>query len=199
MHAVHRDTSRFMLAYVFWHWKRAHVAPREYELRQCAFHEALVDPPIVGFRHSFSFAPIGTPMPNGPNDGYEDWYLVDDFAALGAINREAVARSRTVPHAEAAALAEGGTAGVYELVCGSVAADAAHAHWFGKPQGVRYDEFLRQLTPLVAAADGALWMRQMTLGPAREYCLHARADVTLPAVLAALVLPLRTVWPRTGG
>ena len=184
-----------MLAYVFWHWKRAHIAPRDYERCQCAFHEALVDPPIAGFRHSFSFALTGTPIPNGPAAGYEDWYVLDDFAALGEINREAVTRSRTVPHAEAAALAEAGTAGLYELMRGAIATTAAHAHWFGKPQGVRYDDFIEELAPLVAAADGALWMRQMTFGPAREFCLHARAGVTLPATLDVVVLPLRTVWP----
>src|SRR5262245_56965870 len=96
-HAARRDTSRFMLAYVFWHWKRARVAARDYELRQRAFHAALIEPPIVGFRHSFSFALTGSPIPNAPGDGYEDWYALEDFAALGEINREAVVRSRTVP------------------------------------------------------------------------------------------------------
>jgi hypothetical protein len=35
----------------------------------------------------------------------------------------------------------------------------------------------------------------MTLGPAREFCLHTREPVTLPAALAVLAIPMRRVWP----
>lgn len=37
-------------------------------------------------------------------------------------------------------------------------------------------------------------MRQMVLGPAREFCLHAAVPVSLPAVFSALVIPLRQAW-----
>jgi len=43
---------------------------------------------------------------------------------------------------------------------------------------------------------GALWMRQMVLGPAREFCLHTAAPVSTLASFSALVIPLRQVWPQ---
>lgn len=39
-------------------------------------------------------------------------------------------------------------------------------------------------------------MRQMVLGPAHEFCLHAATHVSLPAVFKPLVIPLRQVWPE---
>jgi hypothetical protein len=59
-----------------------------------------------------------------------------------------------------------------------------------------YRELFEQLGPVVDRADAALWMRQMVLGPAREFCLHAAAPVSVPARLGALVIPLRQTWPQ---
>lgn len=40
-----------------------------------------------------------------------------------------------------------------------------------------------------------LWGRQMTLGPAPEFCLHSGRPVRLPAPLAGAALGCRPVWP----
>jgi len=58
-----------------------------------------------------------------------------------------------------------------------------------------YRELVAQLAPVVSRCDGALWMRQLVLGPAPEFCLHAATTVRLAAELRPLVMPLRTVWP----
>ena len=58
-----------------------------------------------------------------------------------------------------------------------------------------YRELFAQLAPVVDRVEGALWMRQMVLGPAREFCLHTTAPVSMLGDLDALVIPLRPAWP----
>jgi len=183
-----------VLGYVFWHWKQAGVTGPEYESRQRAFHAALNASPSAGLLGSFSVGLSQAPWAAGGGDAYEDWYLVEDFGALGRLNEAAVSGSRAAPHGAAAAVAAGGAGGLYGLRLGSVVRALRYAHWFGKPGGMGYGDLFAALSPLVDRAQGALWMRQMVLGPAREFCLHAPAPVGLPAAFGALVLPLRQVW-----
>ncbi len=185
-----------MLAYVFWHWKQAEVDARDYETRQRAFHAALASAPSAGFLRSFSGALAQAPWAAGGGEAYEDWYLLDDFTALGLLNEAAVSASRAAPHDRAAAVAAGGAAGLYRLRLGAARQQPQVDHWFGKPEGMPYSELFSQLGPLVDRVDGALWMRQMVLGPAREFCLHATAPVSLPAAFSVLGIPLRQVWPE---
>jgi hypothetical protein len=51
-----------------------------------------------------------------------------------------------------------------------------------------YRELFAQLAPVVDRVEGALWMRQMVLGPAREFCLHTTAPVSMLGDLDALVI-----------
>jgi len=183
------------LAYVLWHWKRAEVPAADYEARQRAFHAALAASPPAGFLGSFSVGLSGAPWAAGGAEAYEDWYLVRDFAALGLLNEAAVTASRAAPHDAAAAVAGGGSAGLFRLRLGTELREPGHAHWFAKPAGEPYAGLLEEMEPLVAAAGGCLWMRQMTLGPATELCLHAPRRVELPARLQARTLPLRAAWP----
>ena len=175
------------LAYLFWHWRRDGVAAPAYEARQRAFHAALAEAPPDGFLRSASHALSGAPWANAGGEAYEDWYLVDSFAALGTLNDAAVTASRRLPHDQAAALAADGAGGVYRLRLGEPLAAPGWAYWLGKPAGMGYDELWRLLEP-VAAAGAAVWLRQMVLGPARELCIHAAREIELPAVLD---LPLR--------
>ena len=184
-----------MLAYVFWHWPQAQTNIREYETRQQAFHAALAAAPARGFLWSFTAGISGAPWAAAGADAYEDWYAVDDFTALGALNDAAVSGSRSAPHDAAAAAVAGGAGGVYGLRVGSALRTPQVAHWFGKPAGMSYRELFAQLTPVVEEARAALWMRQMVLGPAREFCLHAASPLSLPAPFDALVTPLRLVFP----
>ncbi|WP_437317365.1 hypothetical protein [Sorangium sp. So ce385] len=184
-----------MLAYVFWHWRQPQAAAKDYESRQRAFHAALAAAPSPGFLGSFSVGLSGAPWAAGGGDVYEDWYLVQDFGALGALNEAAVSASRSAPHDAAAAVASGGAGGLYRLRGGAALRAPGCAHWFGKPDGMSYGELFARLAPVLDQAGAGLWMRQMVLGPGREFCVHARAPVSLPAPFDALVLPLRPAWP----
>ncbi len=183
-----------MLAYVFWHWKRPDTPADEYEARQRDFHAALRSSPPDGFDSSFTAAVAGAPWAASP-DAYEDWYLVRDFTSLGVLNDAAVSHARKQPHDRAAAVAAGGTAGLYGLRLGTPLPRPTHALWFAKPDGLSYHDLHARLEPIVAAAHGALWMRQMVLGPAREFCLHSATPVTLPPEWTTLPLSLRPLWP----
>jgi hypothetical protein len=187
-----------MLAYVFWHWRRATVVADEYEAAQRRFHAALAEAPPPCFSRSFSVAFQGAPWAADGGEAYEDWYLIDGSAALDPLNAAAISASRQAPHDHAAALAAGGTAGLYSLRQGSPLVVPATLTWFAKPDGVTYRDLFAVLEPLTGSAGAALWCRQMTLGPAREFCLHSREPVSLPAPLAPVAIRCRGVWPAGG-
>lgn len=166
------------------------------EPRQRAFHAALTATPPSGYDGSFSVGLSRAPWVAGGRDVYEDWYLVKEFGALDRLNEAAVSHSRAVPHDAAATVAAGGAGGLYGLRQGMVLRHPRYAQWFGKPDGMPYAELVAQLSPVVDQAQGALWMRQMALGPAPEFCLHSATPVPLPAAFTPLVIPLRQVWPE---
>jgi hypothetical protein len=186
-----------MLSYVFWHWKRPEVDAPGYESRLRRFHEALATNPPDGFHRSSCRALSEAPWANGGGDAYEDWYLIDGFADLGALDQAAVTAGRQAAHDDAAAAAAGGTAGIYRLRLGSPHERASRALWFAKPHGWTYAKLFDLVGPAVERHGGALWMRQMTLGPAAEFCLHLSAGSTVPAGLDTREIALRSVWPRT--
>ena len=59
-----------------------------------AFHAALGAAPPSGVLGSFSVSLSHAPWAAGGGDAYEDWYLVQDFSALGLLNEAAVTASR---------------------------------------------------------------------------------------------------------
>ena len=187
-----------MLAYVFWHWRQPSVAREEYESAQQAFHQALVAAPSDGFTRSFSHALAGASWANDGDEAYEDWYLVRDFSALGPLNDAAISASRQAPHDVAAALAGGGTAGLYRLRLGDAPRSPRSAQWFSKPQGVSYPQLFAAVEPVLRPVGGSLWIRQMVLGPTPEFCLLAGEPAQLPPVLQMLAFPLRPVWSEKG-
>ena len=135
-----------MLAYIFWHRPAPGVTVEEYEGRLRDFHETLAAPSAAYRLHH---------LPWRAEDGYEDWYLVEDWTALGELNEAAVAAARRGEHDAAARLAGDGWAGIWRLVRGLPE----------PPDGVRWQ-------PSAPEDDGAAyWQRQMTLGPAPEFCL----------------------------
>jgi hypothetical protein len=191
--AMEKYLSR-VIAYVFWHWRKTGIPANEYEKRQKGFHAALSAAPPPGFFNSVSVGVAGLPWTAG-EEAYEDWYLVESFAALGFLNEQAVSGSRAEPHDAAAAVAEDGAAGIYSLQHGEALSRPKHSHWLGKPAGMGYKECLAQLLPLTDEVHGALWLRQMALGPAMELCLQAGRPVTFPAAFKVLQRPLRRIWP----
>lgn len=184
-----------MLAYVFWHWRRPTTTAADYEAAQRRFHAALAQAPPTGFIRSFSVALRGAPWAAGGLEAYEDWYLVDGSAALDPLNAAAISASRQSPHDAAAALAAGGTAGLYSLRHGEPVGAPAVLTWFAKPGGVTYRDFFAALEPIVDRAGAALWCRNMTLGPALEFCMHAGEAVALPPPVVPLAISCRSVWP----
>jgi len=184
-----------MLAYVFWHWRRPTATAADYEAAQRRFHTALAEAPPAGFVRSFSLAFQGAPWAADRGEAYEDWYLLDGSAALDPLNAAAISASRQAPHDAAAALAAGGTAGLYSLRQGEPLAAPAVLTWFAKPDSMSYRQLFTTLEPLTGRSGGALWCRQMTLGPSLEFCLHSRDPVVLPAPLAPLAIRCRTAWP----
>lgn len=184
-----------MLAYVFWHWPRSGVSQDEYERLQRRFHAALRDAPSIGFLGSHTDAIGAVPWSGDGGPAYEDWYHIENGTALEPLNEAAVTASRRSPHDAAAAVAAGGTAGLYRLRMGSVETAPTVAAWFGKPEGMTYAGLDELLESSVRSGGGLLWYRQMVLGPTPEFCLRSAAPVELPAPLVPLLVSLRRVWP----
>jgi hypothetical protein len=181
-----------VLAYVFWHVPRAGVPARDYEARLEAFHAALRAAPAAAMGPTATVALPAIPWLGGAA-GYEDWYLVDDFPALGALNEAAVSGRRAAPHDAAAALAGSGVAGVMGHLHGPLLpSPPGWAAWLQKPEGETYDAFHADLgRALAGAPDACAWQRQMVLGPATEYCVVAGGEIDLP--WPARAWPVRTV------
>ena len=203
------------LAYVFWHQPGAPVATGAYEDALRAFHVALDSTPIPGFLGSR----IGRvpDLPWLPSGGYEDWYYVESFAALGELNTAAVDAAHRGAHQAAAGLSGHGAGGLYRLVSGDMGgpyrrvggdlgasdpAGAARAEgapdgrgtadalglvhvWFSQPAGVSLAELQRGF-----AGQGALWQRQLVLGPAPEYCQVGGKPPDVPLRTTVAVSPV---------
>jgi hypothetical protein len=180
-----------MLAYLFWHEPRPEVdAERYVELLQ-AFHRALAATPPPSFGGSWSVRLDIAPWDSGPaRQPFEDWYLVEEWAALGTLNDAAVRAPRDAAHDAIKVLATNGAGGLYALQYGTLDGPAPWAGWVVKPQGERYATFEPQLRAAVdAAGGGAVLRRQMVLGPAPEYLLLAGSEPALP-------WPVRATGPR---
>jgi hypothetical protein len=191
-----------VLAYLFWHRPRPGVATEDYEQALAAFHRSLSRTPPVGMLASAALRLPAVPwLPKAAADGgapgvtggYEDWYLVEDFAALGVINAAAVGRGHRTSHDHVARWTGAGAGGLYRLLDGDVAppglagvADAGLAVWVERPPGSAAGGLEQLLADGIDPARASLWRRQLVLGPAPELCLLA-TDV--PAGASAARLP----------
>jgi len=144
-----------MLAYLFWHrpWEGAETAA--YEEAQRRFHERL-EVPSACFRLAA--------LPFGSGGGYEDWYLVEGWERLGVLNEAAVDATRGPSHDRAASMTGAGWGGLYAHLRGATEVPAG-VRWEEKPLGQPSQEFVGALP------EGAVWRRQLVLGPAPEFCL----------------------------
>jgi hypothetical protein len=162
-----------VLAYLFWHSPSPSADVSEYEHRLAAFHDRLRADPPDGFTESVAFR-VDVPWIGA---GYEDWYLVSDWAALGVLNAAAVDAGHRPDHDAVAGDAAKGAGGVYALRTGGLALrDAGAADWSSKPLGEPYPDWEDGLVRGREPGDFVLWQRQMVLGPAPEYCLLRRGD-----------------------
>lgn len=164
-----------MLAYVFWHRPAAGVAPETYGAAIRRFHRSIAARPPMGFVCSASLRAPDLEWLAGEGDGFEDWYVVEDFAALGVLNEAAVGRGHLSAHDTAARQAGPGTGSIYRLLEGVPApAQARIAVWIDKPRGVESPLLAALLGDGMDAAHAGLWQRQLALGPSPEYCVLAR-------------------------
>ena len=170
-----------MLAYVFWH-RPADPSDPAYEGRLAAFHAALAVHPPGGFHGSAALRVQQAPWLPGAGPAYEDWYAVEDWAALGRLNEAAVSGEREAPHDAVAGRAGAGAGAVYGLVAGPPELVATRAAWLPKPPGADRDAFHAEL----AGPGRSVWMRQMVLGPSPEYVVRSGAPVVLPYEATAI-------------
>ena len=170
-----------MLAYVFWHWPQAGIDQATYVDHLREFHQTLASNKPRGFQHSVVFRIRGANWLNTQGDAYEEWYLLDDSAAMDRLNDAAVSGACEEPHNRVAREAADGIGGLYRLRTGQENLAAARfVVWLSKPAGVSYNEFYAALQPLTSQPGVALWGRQMTLGPTTEFCLHSSTEIEMP-------------------
>lgn len=168
-----------IIAYVFWHSRDGRTPTTEYEQALVAFHEALNANRPSGFIRSQSFHIQQARWIDG--DAYEDWYLLDDTAALETLGHGAVSGEMSKPHDGVAMMASFGIAGLYKPAVDDPAGlDAATAVWFAKPVGMSYSSMHSKLRTNQAGFGGRLWQRMLTLGPTAEICLLGGGRDLLP-------------------
>jgi len=183
-----------MLAYVFWHWRYPHIEKLSYQQLLIDFHTALRAQKPVGFDYSTVFQVEHVPWLSMAGEAYEEWYILENSAALDALNEAAITGLCREPHHQVARSAAGGTAGLYRLRASSGITTAHVALWFAKPAGMSYETLYQTLQPQIKQSPGTLWERQMVLGPAPEFCLQTPGDTTLPANFNPLRIPLTPFW-----
>src|SRR5712692_1523193 len=107
-----------MLAYVFWHWRSSHIEKTAYQKSLIDFHEALRTQQPKGFYYSMVFELEHAPWIDSPGEVYEEWYMLQNSAALDILNQAAITGACQEPHNQVAKGAAGGAGGLYQLRAG---------------------------------------------------------------------------------
>ncbi len=176
-----------MIAYVFWHRPRGGVALEHYEAACARFQRSLAARPPGGFTGSVCLRAEALPWLGGGGPGYEDWYLVEDYGALGVLNEAAVGGGHSSAHEAAAHEMGEGTGSIYRLIDGLPRLDlVGHAVWITPAPGKLAVDFEDLLVDGVEPGEAMLWRRQLALGPAPELCVLASE---VPAGARATRLP----------
>jgi hypothetical protein len=175
-----------MLAYVFWHRPQPSTERESYIDHLVQFHETLAANKPSGFQQSVVFRIRNASWLKTNGEAYEDWYLLDDSAAMDRLNDAAVSGACEEPHNRVAREAADGVGGLYRLRAGHEdLVQARFATWLAKPAGMPYKDFYA----LNSQPGVALWGRQMTLGPTTEFCLHSQTSLENS-------IPLELIYPR---
>jgi hypothetical protein len=197
-----------MLAYLSWHRAAPEVDLSAYEQALERFHRSLAHRPPNGFRGSAAFRvkplpwlPPGAGSAGAISGGYEDWYLLDDWAAVGVLEEAAVSQGHLTAHDKVASLAGRASGAVYRLIEGGPRLDAADvAVWVTRAPGHENASLSALLGDGMDPAAGGLWRRCLGLGPAPEFCLLACepppgvSPSRLPAGWSAQTLAREALW-----
>lgn len=202
-----------MLAYLLWHRPTAGVEREAYEDAAQEFHRSLAHTPPAGLRGSALYRlkrPAWFAQAGGAEDEeiYEDWYLVEDFTALGVLNETAVAHGHRSAHDQIARRFGAGAGGLYGLLDGHAHLGASDgvvdepwpAIWIARPPGAPRAEFGELLADGIDPRRSSLWRRALVFGPAPEYCLLAPEPTAgisatrLPAGWSASVCLREVLW-----
>jgi hypothetical protein len=196
-----------VLAYIAWHRPAREVEPAAYEQAIARFHGSLAHSPPSGFAGSVAFRAAELPWltarggSSGEIDGYEDWYLLDSWSAIGVLEEAAVAHGHLTAHDAVASRADVSTGAIYRLSEGHTRlADARVSVWVTRGRGHEHPSIEALLGDGMDPATAGLWRRCIGLGPAPEYCLLATeptagvADTRLPAGWSATVSAREALW-----
>jgi hypothetical protein len=202
-----------VLAYLSWHRPAPTVEREPYERALEQFHRSLKHQPPSGFRGSASYRAVTLPWLSGGSasppttgsyaaGGYEDWYLLEDWAAVGVLEEAAVAHGHVSAHDRVASLSGVSTGAVYRFLEGHAQLDDAHvAVWVARAGGHEHPSLSALLGDGMNPAFDGLWRRSLGLGPAPEFCLLASeasagvAPTRLPLGWAATTLEREPLWP----
>lgn len=166
-----------MLAYVFWHWPKSGISRVQYEQALRRFYRNLNEYRPLGFLHCFGFRISKFPWNAPAHNGYEDWYLVKNFKALGVLNEAAVGSEMRRSHNRISILANGGSGEIYRLYGNRLSSKTRFSLWLTKPKGTSYADMMSALDQKGVSSH---WRRQMTLGPAQEFCAHIDRPIVFP-------------------
>ncbi len=210
-----------MLAYLSWHRPAPTADAGAYERALEQFHRSLAHRPPSGFRGSAAFRVAGMPWgaaaaggedrsegaphPEGHRQasgaGYEDWYLLDDWGALGVLEAAAVSRGHVSAHDKVAAMSGTAAGAVYRLLEGHAGLDETLiAVWVASSGGHEHPSLSVLLGDGMDPDAGGLWRRCLGLGPGPEFCLLAPetcagvAPTRLPKGWTARIIERDTLW-----
>ncbi len=195
-----------MLAYIFWHRPAPGVKEPAYESALERFHRSLGHRPPSGFAGSAAFTVPELPWLEqgtgaGSTGGYEDWYLLDSWSAIGVLEEASVSRGHLGAHDAIAAKAGTSTAAIYRLVEGHARLDEVHLSvWVTPTPGREPPAIGALLGDGMDPAGAGLWRRCISLGPAPEYCLLVGeppagvADTRLPRGWTAMASPKEALF-----
>jgi hypothetical protein len=183
-----------MLAYVFTNWPLGDVDTGDYERGLKELHEAFGRHRSPGYVGSAIFRVTGVPWLARPR-GYEDWYFLENSAALDPLLATALSEPLQEAHQRVTRMAGGGMGGLYRLRGGRGEVKGTRGvAWISKPAGLGYAEFHAMLAPLVSQQGATLWQRMLGLGPATEFCLWSAAEVALPQTLQRAGGEAELIW-----
>ena len=170
-----------MLAYLSWHRAAPGVEPAAYEQALERFHRSLSHRPPSGFQGSATFRAAELPWlgrdeasSSADGGGYEDWYLVDDWAAIGVLEVAAASRGHLTAHEAVASLAGAAAGAVYRLIEGHGRLEETRvAVWVAPLRGHEHPSLAALLGDGMDPLGGGVWRRCLGLGPAPELCVLA--------------------------